>query len=152
MSSSNIIMGGCECGRVRYTIQGSPINTTWCYCKQCQRVSGTPFIPFTGFNKSDITWSEQPDVFSSSDIAERFHCKNCGSTLGMWYTFRDGKVGIASATLDQDYGVSLAPSKHIFLKDRPTWFQVPDDGAKRYDEHEADFGRQIREWRDAQGK
>jgi hypothetical protein len=41
-------------------------------------------------------------------------------------------VGVAVGTLDDDGSVQVPPpTSHIFLKEKASWFQLPDDGAKR---------------------
>lgn len=152
MSSPDILTGGCECGRVRYTARGVCGSPCWCYCKQCQRVSGAPFIPFADFKKTAVTWTTKPDVFKSSNIAERMYCQKCGSTIGMEYYFQPESLGIALGTADNDCKFSTAPATHIFLKDKPAWFKVPEDGAKRYDGHNTDGNiiKQMQEYEEKQ--
>jgi hypothetical protein len=154
MSPSELITGGCECGRVRYTARGMSGSPCWCYCKQCQRVSGGPFLPFADFKKTAVTWTTPPDVFKSSSIAERDYCKECGSTVGMRYHFQADSLGITLGTVDSECGFSTAPATHIFLKDKPSWFMVPDDGAKRYEGHNTDgnLPMQMQAWEEKQQK
>lgn len=132
MTDSKALTGGCECGRIRYTTRGLPFSVAWCYCKQCQRLSGAPFIPFGDLMRTDIVWTQQPDVYKSSKAAERDYCKECGSTLGMRYLFQPDRVSVALGTVDKEYDVQHPPDHHIFLKDKPSWFSVPDDGSPRY--------------------
>lgn len=40
------------------------------------------------------------------------------------------RVAIAASTLDDDSQVP-PPSAHIFLKEKASWFPLPDDGAVR---------------------
>ena len=56
----------------------------------------------------------------------------------MEYYFQPESLGIALGTVDKECNFSTAPGCHIFLKDKPAWFKVPDDGAKRYDGHNTD--------------
>lgn len=43
------------------------------------------------------------------------------------------RVGIAAGTLDDDaMGQVPSPEAHIFLKEKAPWFEVPDDGAERF--------------------
>ena len=35
--------GGCQCGRVRYRIEGEPVILGICHCSECQRQSGSAF-------------------------------------------------------------------------------------------------------------
>jgi hypothetical protein len=42
-------------------------------------------------------------------------------------------TGVAVGTLDDDGKISVPrPTAHIFLKEKASWFEVPDDGAKRF--------------------
>lgn len=95
-----------------------------------------------------MTWTMSPDVFVSSDIAERDYCKDCGSTIGMRYHFQADSLGIAIGTMDKECNFSTAPTIHIFIKDKPAWFDIPDDGGKRYAEHNTDSSilQLMQEW------
>jgi len=44
--------GGCLCGALRYEAEGEPLFTGHCYCTDCQKASGSGFIPFMGFAAS----------------------------------------------------------------------------------------------------
>jgi hypothetical protein len=35
------VEGGCQCGAVRYRVKAAPMGVYACYCKDCQRFSGT---------------------------------------------------------------------------------------------------------------
>jgi len=44
----------------------------------------------------------------------------------------DSSVAVPAGTLDDDGKIGgLRPAAHIFLKEKASWFDVPDDGAKR---------------------
>jgi hypothetical protein len=126
--------GKCACGRISFIANGDILSTTWCYCVTCRKQSGAPFLPFADLEKKAVSWNQEPDIWPSSDIAERLFCKVCGSVVGMRYFVEADRVGIAIGVLDDAEGLELIPSAHIFLKDKPGWFQVPDDGAERCQE------------------
>jgi hypothetical protein len=44
------------------------------------------------------------------------------------------KTDVAAGTLDEVKGGIPLPSHHIFLQERAPWYEVPEDGAKRWDE------------------
>ena len=46
--------GGCLCGALRYEAQGEPLFAGHCYCTDCQKSSGSGFIPFMGFASSAL--------------------------------------------------------------------------------------------------
>jgi hypothetical protein len=72
----------------------------------------------------------------------------------MRYHFQPDSLGITLGTVDSECSFSTAPASHIFLKDKPTWFKVPEDGAKRYDGHNTDSNllQQMRDWEEKQQK
>ncbi len=122
--------GSCACGRISFKASGEILSVTWCYCLTCRKQSGAPFLPFADLDKTAVSWNREPDIWPSSDIAERLFCKICGSVVGMRYFVEADRVGIAIGLFDKAKELKMAPSAHIFLKDKPGWFQVPDDGAE----------------------
>ena len=43
MSSS--LTGGCQCGAVRYECAAEPLFTGNCHCRDCQRSTGSAYVP-----------------------------------------------------------------------------------------------------------
>jgi hypothetical protein len=42
---------------------------------------------------------------------------------------------VAAGTLDDDVkGLIPPPSTHIFLAEKASWYELPEDGAERFDE------------------
>ena len=143
--------GKCACGRISFEATTKALSVTWCYCITCQRQSGSPFLPFTDFDKDSISWTQEPEVWASSDIGERYFCKQCGSTIGMRYFFEPDRFGITVGLLDGGKQLELRPSAHIYLKDKPAWFDVPDDGARRWQEFNMEFTERIEQHRKKAG-
>jgi hypothetical protein len=140
--------GGCACGRISYHVDGELSRVDWCYCRTCQRQSGSAFLPFASFQPASISWIQQPDIMASSTIAKRYFCKDCGSVMGMSYDFQPDEIGITCGTVE---GPVPPPSAHIFLKDKPSWFTVPDDGAKRQETFSDGFLKRLSEWKRGKG-
>jgi hypothetical protein len=42
-SEAQVREGGCQCGRVRYRVEGEPLTLGICHCTECQRQSGSAF-------------------------------------------------------------------------------------------------------------
>jgi hypothetical protein len=47
----------------------------------CQKASGGPFMAFVSFPADQLHWSTPPDIFASSNQAERGFCRSCGTPL-----------------------------------------------------------------------
>lgn len=136
-------LGSCACGRITFKTSGEVLSVTWCYCVTCQKQSGAPFLPFADFEKATVSWNQNPDIWSSSKLAERYFCKACGSAIGMLYFFDPNRIGITMGLIDGGKDLKLPPSAHIFLKDKPAWFQVPEDGAERCQEFNNNFTERV---------
>ncbi|ETI23832.1 hypothetical protein G647_05638 [Cladophialophora carrionii CBS 160.54] len=147
-----MIHGSCACGRIQYKTQAQPLAVTFCHCITCQRVTGAPFLPFVGFPTTAIEWTQQPDLWQASDIAERGHCTQCGSAISMRYFHETDRIGLTLGTLVEAQPALPPVGAHIFLKDRAPYFTLSDDGAERFDEFSPGFRDQIEQWRAHQQK
>ena len=45
MSISRIYTGGCQCGAVRYRVEGTLGDPHLCHCRMCQKAAGNYFLP-----------------------------------------------------------------------------------------------------------
>lgn len=151
--------GRCHCGAVRFASTSPPQNLTYCYCITCRRLSGSPFmawadIPFSAF-KLD-TQSSDPSNCAlrplSSDLAVRSVCKKCGSSITMKY-FCDENIGVAAGTIEEGSfakrrgdGVEKV-TEHIFMGEKAGWYEVPEDGVKRWEGFSEGFEKKLRAWK-----
>ena len=81
--------GGCQCGRVRYTAQVPDAEAYLCHCRMCQRATGGVSIAFKNVAKADVSWQHEPDWYSSSEVAKRPFCRECGTPLGFAFNTSD---------------------------------------------------------------
>ena len=49
------ITGGCQCGAVRYRVEGELSNPHLCHCRMCQKAAGNYFMPLAGAERGKIT-------------------------------------------------------------------------------------------------
>lgn len=117
--------GRCECGRVRFSVEGARETVTVCHCSQCRRLSGhlwasthARFDAVTFQDDSGLRW------FASSDMAKRGFCAKCGSSLFYRMNGEEG-IGIAAGCLDAPTGLRMG--KHIFASDKGDYYPMPDD-------------------------
>jgi len=57
--------GRCLCGEISYSVDVEPVFTGNCHCKDCQRSSGSSFIPAMVFPEKDIVISGEVKYFES---------------------------------------------------------------------------------------
>ena len=134
--------GSCLCGAVSYTITGTPFFSCICYCTDCQKVSGGPFIAILGITKDDFKLKNADEAvkhirhnkaFSAKGTEKnQSYCQDCGSvvfggTYGEepWHT-------VYSGTLDPDFRNEYPPTVAMFVKDRPKWAMI--QGLQEFEE------------------
>jgi hypothetical protein len=76
-----MIGGGCQCGRIRYTVHVHDDGAYLCHCRMCQRATGGASIAFKNVRKADVHWDREPERYASSPIARRGFCAGCGTPL-----------------------------------------------------------------------
>jgi hypothetical protein len=74
--------GGCQCGAVRYRVDGELKRASICHCRMCQKALGAPFGPFVSAKTAELTWTRgEPRRFASSNKVRRGFCGDCGTAL-----------------------------------------------------------------------
>jgi hypothetical protein len=49
------VVGGCLCGKIRYTSAAEPVMTAICHCKNCQKQAGTAFSIIVAVPKGTLS-------------------------------------------------------------------------------------------------
>ena len=93
-----VLKGGCQCGAVRFTLEGAPGDASICHCRMCQKAFGNVFAPLVSVGSARLTWTgAEPSRFQSSNHVMRGFCPRCGTPL----------------TYEAPDGVALAIGKHL---------------------------------------
>ncbi len=80
------ITGGCQCGAVRYRIEGGLGRASICHCRMCQKAFGGPFGPLVSARIAELTWTRgERKRFASSNKIQRGFCGDCGTPLTFEY-------------------------------------------------------------------
>jgi hypothetical protein len=121
--------GGCACGEIRYQFNEEPLTAVFCYCKDCQRATGSDKF-FSLLLKADCFQVTQGNptmyktVAQSGNELERYFCPKCGSTL-----FGKSKalsvVGLAAVSLDDPN--TYEPKMAIYTGSAPKWAVIPEN-------------------------
>lgn len=133
MTDATRLTGGCQCGAVRYAVDGPPEGADVCHCRMCQRAVGQPFMAVFFVNGAAVTWTRgAPKTYRSSTIAERGFCADCGSPLSFRYDALDS-IALMIASLDDPNAVR--PSGQFCIESRLDWTSdVPGLPSKRLDD------------------
>lgn len=130
MSSFRPLEGGCLCGAVRYRVTQPPLDSGYCHCRMCQRVSGAPAQVWVQVPLDGLAWSKgAPQAYRSSDRAERLFCRSCGSSLAFRSWPEPTTIELNAGTLDDP--AAVPPRRHIWTESQLPWFHL-DDGLPRH--------------------
>lgn len=96
------LQGGCQCGAVRYAVDGEPQHVALCHCEGCRKSAGAPAVAWAAFAEDEFSLKQgELTTYNSSGAAMRSFCPVCGT--GICYRNADmlpGIVDIQAATLD----------------------------------------------------
>ena len=91
--------GGCQCGAVRFRIEGALGDASVCHCRMCQKAFGSFYAPLVSVRGATLTWTRgAPKTFQSSNVVRRGFCGDCGTPLT--YEAPDG-VAVAIGAFDR---------------------------------------------------
>ena len=115
-----VLVGGCQCGAVRYALFAPPSGVHICHCRMCQRAVGGPFAALAPVELADFAWTKgEPGVFQSSSVAERGFCRDCGTPLSFRYLDSD-EIDVTIGSLDQPE--EIEPQGQYGIESRMPWF------------------------------
>jgi hypothetical protein len=92
--------GGCQCGAVRFRVDGELGEASICHCRMCQKATGGFFGPYVSVPRIEqLTWTRgDRRRFRSSNKVHRGFCGDCGTPLT--FEFGDSHVGLAIGAFD----------------------------------------------------
>jgi hypothetical protein len=95
--------GGCQCGAVRFRVEGALGDASVCHCRMCQKASGGFYMPLVWVRGAKLTWTRStPGKFQSSNVVSRGFCKSCGTPLT--YEAPDG-IALSIGAFDHPEGI-----------------------------------------------
>ncbi len=121
------MVGGCLCGKVRYSTEAEPVFTAICHCKNCQKQAGTAFSVVVAVPKPALAVTGALKSFNdkgeSGKPVHRNFCPDCGSPITTVVDAMPDMVFIKAGTLDDTS--KLKPTMEIFCDSAQSW--VPKD-------------------------
>lgn len=129
------VSGGCQCGRVRYSVEIADDEAYLCHCRMCQRATGGVSIAFKSVPVVAVEWLRAPDYYYSSPIARRGFCRQCGTPLT--FEFSDGEAANMDLTVGSfDDPYRYHPVSHFAIESRhEAWLDTRALPGKRSDEN-----------------
>lgn len=143
--------GGCQCGALRYRINGEPLTLYACHCTECQSQSASAFGLSLWVRRSDLEiLSGDLKVWDRpADSGKRTYCSfcpNCGSRIHHAGTLESEVVSMKAGSLDDTSG--LRPVGHIWVRSKQPWVAIdrgPD--ALVFEKEPPSFEPFIERWR-----
>jgi len=133
-----MITGHCECGRVRFEIDGQIQDFSHCHCSQCRRMHGAAYASFIGVPKKNLRFqSDEADLttYRSSTRGERTFCSTCGSNIYVAIDAEPDMRYVAMGVIDGN--PPLPRGYHIYVGSKAPWHEITDD-LRQYDKAPAD--------------
>jgi len=120
----SVLSGGCACGAIRYRCAAPPVFCLNCHCRDCQRESGSAFMPVMAVPKTAFEIVRgAPSYFDliadSGKTTTRAFCGACGSSLFGLPGNAPALVMLRAGCLDDPS--SFQPSQDIFTASAQPW-------------------------------
>lgn len=92
--------GGCQCGAVRFRIDGELGEASICHCRMCQKATGGLFGPYIGAPIDAVAWTRgKRSYFQSSNKVRRGFCMDCGTPLT--FEYGQGHISFMLGAMDK---------------------------------------------------
>ena len=114
------ITGGCQCGAIRFRVDGPLGRASICHCRMCQKATGGFFGPYVSVSAEHFAWTRgEPRRFASSNKVRRGFCPDCGTTLTFEYSPEVVELAIGAF----DDPASIRPVIQMAVESRLPWFE-----------------------------
>lgn len=127
-----MIIGRCECGRIRYQVDGVVEDFSHCHCSQCRRMHGAAFASFAGVDRDSFRYlSGQSELkkYASSERNDRYFCAECGSNILVDAKDDPDYLYVSMSTVDGN--PALPEGYHIYVGSKAPWWEIRD-GLKQF--------------------
>lgn len=84
MVSTELLVGSCLCGAVRYQATAGQVPMWYCHCQHCRKAGGAAFASWIAAAEDQFQWlsgKEKIVCYSSSSCLQRCFCSCCGTVL-----------------------------------------------------------------------
>ena len=123
--------GGCACRAIRYRVTHSPLILHACHCRDCQRLTGGPFVINLWIESKFVEPNGvAPKSFRLAGGGGKHHhdvffCEACGTTLwSRYHIVPSDCLFVRAGTLDTPEAVT--PDVHIYTRSKLPWVALPE--------------------------
>jgi hypothetical protein len=125
---TDMLNGGCACGRLRYRMHSKPMFVHCCHCKDCQRQTGTAFVlnALIEADRVELRSGDPVPCTMPTDSGRPhrvFRCPDCGTAVWSEYGGLTQLRFVRVGTLDDP--TALPPDVHIYTRSKLPWVTLP---------------------------
>ena len=123
------VAGGCQCGAVRYSMEGPISHAYSCHCRDCKKQTSSAFSTAikTHIDKLSVTGELKifQTVAHSGAIKYCYFCGECGTRL--WHSKGNpaDHINLKAGTLDDMSSVPIMG--HLWVSRKTHGFEIPVD-------------------------
>jgi hypothetical protein len=120
------IAGGCQCGNIRYRLEGGPFEVVACHCIDCQRQSGSAFGMSLALKPDQFVLisGKLKNFIVTTDGGRTKTCAFCPACGTRIHHRSTRGLSVKAGTLDDTSG--LKPTAHYWTKRKQPWVVIPD--------------------------
>jgi len=116
--------GGCQCGAVRFAVEGELGRPSICHCRMCQKAFAAPYGALVSVKLEQLAWTRgTPSHFQSSNKVRRGFCSACGTPL----TFEWSEAVIDLAICAFDDPAPIRPRAQLAKQSALPWVDALAD-------------------------
>lgn len=124
-------VGSCRCGDIEFCFYNDPINSIFCYCRECQALTGSDkwfglWVSKDNFKLTKGTPSSYTRVGDSGKEVNYLFCDTCSTALCAEVTAGDF-YSVSATSLGNN---KFTPKMSIYVSSAPSWATFPNDVPK----------------------
>ncbi len=122
-----IIKGSCFCKKIQFKVEIPILTCTHCHCESCRRTHNAPFVTWTSFNISQLSFDHGENFlkkFESSKGNFRSFCSHCGTPLFAEMIGDDSIIYLPTSCFISE--IDLKPTRHVSFEEKVSWLEVND--------------------------
>lgn len=126
-----VTSGSCQCGAVRFRIEGRLTHFFLCHCSRCRKDTGSAHAANLFGGDAALTWLAGEESVRRYRIPgtrhEKSFCATCGTPLPL--REEGGWLMVPAGSLDS--AIALRPEAHICWDSRANWDEHLEDVPRR---------------------
>nr|WP_086938573.1 GFA family protein [Thaumasiovibrio occultus] len=125
------LKGECQCGNVSYALYAAPLMVMACHCRECQKLSTSPFSITAVVDAKDISFTGELQswerIAESGNRNRALFCPNCGNRIYHFNPDAPETVKLKLKPVNIAQSQLFEPQAHVWVSEKVGWYQLPQD-------------------------